>query len=194
MTPSEQGELGTNPGGTPEDAMGCLSPQSSGPSPQHTVSVEGMGSAGGCRRPRGSPSLRKRPGVSAWGRLCFGWLGVSPSLLFGKQVPAAPCAQAPAAMACVSRRRELLWTLGFAFGVQHGGQWQHLQKCTPASLSKAKSLSSCHVSLKKVGRASQMALLEVSPLPGSRPGEGSFGSVLARRWLHGTSPLGQCRC
>lgn len=194
MILSEQGELGTNPGGTPEDAVGCLSPQSSGPNPQHAASAEVMGSAGGCHRPCGSPSLRKRPGVSAWGRLCFGWLGVSPSLLFGKQSPAAPCALAPAVLACVSQRRALLWAPAFTFGVQNGGRRQRLQKCTLASLRKARSPSSCHVSLKKVGQAPQRALLEVSPLPGSRPGEGSFGTISARRWLRGTSPLGQCRC
>lgn len=37
-------------------------------------------------------------------------------------------------------------------------------------------------------------LLEVSPLPGSRPGEGNFGTVSAQRWPRGTGPLGQCRC
>lgn len=47
MTWSEQGQLGTNPGRTPEDAMGCLSSWAGGPSPQHTVIMKGMGLAVG---------------------------------------------------------------------------------------------------------------------------------------------------
>lgn len=54
---TEQGELGTNPGDTPEDAFACLCPQSSGPSPLHAVSVMGMGLAGGCHSPGNSMSL-----------------------------------------------------------------------------------------------------------------------------------------
>lgn len=128
------------------------------------------------------------PGVSARGRLCCGWLGVSPSLLFQKAQPRGPCCTDPG---CNGMHAS---APGFVFGVQHGGQRQHLQKCRLASLSKAKSLRSCHISLEKVGQASLAAVLEISPLPTSRPGEGSFGSISAQRRLRGTSPLGQCRC
>lgn len=54
---TEQGELSTNPGATPEDALGRLRPQSSGPSPLHAVRAMGMGLVGGCCSPGNSMSL-----------------------------------------------------------------------------------------------------------------------------------------
>jgi len=62
MTLSEQGKLGTNPGGTPEDAVGGFSPQSSGSSPQHTVSMERGGLSGWLLQTSWLPILAQAPG------------------------------------------------------------------------------------------------------------------------------------
>lgn len=143
-----------------------------------------MGWACSCRRPGGSPSLRKRPGVSAQGGLCFGWLGVSPSLLFRKQSPATPAAPAPAVMAGVHRCR------GSLLGSSTGADISACENAhRPLSAKPSPRAHAVFPWVKRV-RLPLAALLEISPVPRRR----QFRRLSAQRWLGGTSPSGRWRC
>lgn len=94
-TPSEQGKPGTNPGGPPEDAMGCLSAQSSRPSTERAVSVKGMGWVCSCGRPGGSPSLRKRPGGQRSGQALLRLARGEPQPAFSESTAPRPLLHRP---------------------------------------------------------------------------------------------------